>query len=254
MLQPHTFVKKRYFAPKYCDVCHGILLGAAFKCESCGMRCHLGYGRDNHEDCRAEALWTPCSARTKSTHGSYRFGDVTQQMLRDFRSRARMLVVNEVVSEQKDLGNFAKLKGMVVAFRSQWSRVRINRLLLRWQLGTAACLALLTYAAMLVALGDCSRKSRLLSAVQAASNTSALLCVEGVLAVLVYVAAGRVKRHSVLLHVFLCDVAKVDLTELSIDLSRVSTNSKRIASSTMSVTSLLLVVTSAVWFQCLKSV
>lgn len=251
--QPHAFLQKRYFLPKFCDICDGILLGAAYKCRTCGLRCHLGYGRNQHVDCRADALWTPCGGHASRALGNYQFGDMTLQTLRNFKSRARTMVLSEAVLEQKDLGNFDKLRDSIARLRAQWSRVRVNRLLLQWQLGTAAGLAVLTYVAVALCARDHGPTAHLLGVMQAASNAAALLTAEGILAAAVYTLARRAKHNALLIHVFLCEVVKVNLSELGIDMLHVATSVKSIASCTLSVTALFLFMACGVWLQCLQA-
>jgi len=253
-LQPHSFVRKRYFTPRYCDVCDGVLLGLAFKCQSCGMRCHLGYGNCRHEDCRAEALWSPCGAHMESAQGSYRFGDVALQKLRDFRSVARMQIVEGAVAEQREFGKMEKVAAQVSELRSQWDRVRINRLLLGSQLGAAALLGVLSYLFVRLSLGYRGPTTCVLAGMQAASNVAAVLLLQGMGAAAMHGAATKIRLNSGILHVYMCDMFKIDLNDLGIDLKDAAESAQRIASSTLSVTVLLLLVTCGAWWQCLQAI
>lgn len=65
----HKFEEHTYGAPTYCDVCNGLLVGLwsqGLKCASCGRNTHRGGGIGDHDDCRAEAMLTPCDCAKQS--------------------------------------------------------------------------------------------------------------------------------------------------------------------------------------------
>lgn len=66
----HQFEVHSYRAPTNCTLCSGLLVGLwsqGLQCKMCRMNIHRGQGLGEHDDCRAEALMTPCSRMSGST-------------------------------------------------------------------------------------------------------------------------------------------------------------------------------------------
>ena len=112
----HKFAEHTYKGPTNCDICNGLLVGLwsqGLQCDICGLNVHRGEGVNGHDDCRKEALLSPCSGskaedeqpattlREAMKKSPNFFQDVKQQMNRDLKSHVRSVVVASGVEGER---------------------------------------------------------------------------------------------------------------------------------------------------------
>jgi len=186
------------------------------------------------------------------TAGNYEFGDFTRQKIRDARSRARSLVVQEAVAEQRSLGKFSKLRAHADNIKATWEKTSVRCVLLLVQLLSSGVLAFLSYAA--VRFVATTRNEHSLAVVQAAASVGMLFLCELVLAGALHFAATWIRRHSKVIEVFFSSVVHVDLSEVGVDLHIFAQESQHIARFALCSTGVLLSLSCAVWLECLRNI
>jgi hypothetical protein len=112
----HKFADHTYKSPTNCGICKGLLVGLwsqGLQCEICGLNVHRGEGVDGHDDCRKEALLSPCSgkrAKEEEPATTLRevmkqsptfFQDIKEQMNKDIKSQVKSAVVTTGVEGEK---------------------------------------------------------------------------------------------------------------------------------------------------------
>ena len=105
---PHKFVEHSYASPTYCSICNGLLVGLwsqGFECQVCGINVHRGEGVDEHDDCKAEALLSPCSGKQVEKEQTVTLTQAIQKSPNFFRE----------VKEQMDKDLMTHVKEAVVA-------------------------------------------------------------------------------------------------------------------------------------------
>lgn len=251
-LQPHAFFKKTYFRPTYCDVCEGIILGSAYKCSACNKRCHIGYGKNGKEDCHSDALLEPCDPENSwHVHGTYRFGDISKQKTRDMRSRARRVIRQAIVEEQKEFGKFDRLKDLVDKFHKVvGDEASLNKFILQWQLLSVTVLAVGTILVLSFCRGLGSWAFTI-GIMQAASNAAWLLLAQALVALLVRLLSVKLRSYSTLIQNFASEVFQIELQDLGIDLLLIAAAGERCADCSLSVTMILLFAAFGIWVQAI---
>ena len=122
--KPHIFEKHTYGKPTFCDVCDGLLVGLfsqGLQCKYCKMNVHHGEGKGEHDDCKGEAILTPCKGqdylkRGPSTvnfaEGVRQFQELMkshpdllheckEQLDRDILHNVKQVIVKEAAEEQR---------------------------------------------------------------------------------------------------------------------------------------------------------
>mmetsp|Transcript_8782 Transcript_8782/g.11752 ORF Transcript_8782/g.11752 Transcript_8782/m.11752 type:complete len:417 (+) Transcript_8782:2-1252(+) len=128
--QAHAFKPHTYSAPTHCDICSGLLVGLwmqGLRCTTCGMNVHQGEGLEGHDDCRAEALCTPCNSTSFSETARMSFRekirgianvpihDIKQQLDKDVKAQAKRAIVKTAVEEERSK-NLKRVKDRLVPF------------------------------------------------------------------------------------------------------------------------------------------
>jgi len=233
----HKFAEHTYKSPTNCGICRGLLVGLwsqGLQCETCGLNVHRGEGVDGHDDCRGEALLSPCSGKkieedqpTTTLREAMKqspnfFQDVKQQMNRDIKSHVKSAVVASGVEGErsKKLRRFReRLVPLVEMVDSVEARGEIISflVLMSFHVCIAIALALVSFAGFVLALWP--RHGLLTSSAlrSAFLHDCTVLCTMHVCLLLLSLILRRMatgcKRKSIIFDQFLRDVFKIDAQE-----------------------------------------
>ena len=242
---PHILESHSYGAPTYCSICDGLLVGLwsqGLRCKTCGMNVHRGEGVNCHDDCRAEALLTPCEnlrasvlsaretnvtlrealkqVRQVAQNSPHFLNDIGQQINRDMKADAKRVIVATGVEEERTrrLGRF---KARLVLFVQHVDAVEargevyIFLFLLRFQALAALALNFVSLTMFALVLwpthgGLFSGKTIRLAGVHNATVIVLLYSLLFVLAFVLRRAARMFKRKARIIDQFLRDVLNID--------------------------------------------
>lgn len=241
----HQFEQHTYGAPTHCDICQGLLVGLwsqGLQCKLCRMNVHRGEGVEEHDDCRAEALLKPCTARSQNgligeppprpkigqvlaqvhqlAQNSPTFlKDVREQMDRDVKAIAREAIIATSVEEERSR-KMRRVKACVIpavesidCFASH-GEMRVFLFLLLFEGLAALATSVVSSAVCIIALwprhGLLSDMSLRLAILHNMTVIAALYALLLIIAFVLYRAACLFKRRANIADRFLRDVFKID--------------------------------------------
>eukprot|EP00929_Paragymnodinium_shiwhaense_P105322 TRINITY_DN70279_c0_g1_i1.p1 TRINITY_DN70279_c0_g1~~TRINITY_DN70279_c0_g1_i1.p1 ORF type:complete len:279 (+),score=44.92 TRINITY_DN70279_c0_g1_i1:107-943(+) len=250
VFRPHTYRRKVFVVPTWCDVCAGVLIGDGFQCDGpCRLRWHLGLG-DGVENCCADMLLTSCQAGRKHKEGTYSFGDVSKQLARNARQAVKDIVVQEAVKEQKELGKFDKLKEAVNELQSWWDTRIVIGCTLAAQVASVLIIAVVTCSSIHI-WGKGAVKPAVYR-LQCASAIAAVVFTEMLLTALIYFIAWQAVRYSALVHMFVMKVLRVNLEEVDIDLEVAAREVLRVCKPLLVSSGSIWVCSISAWLRALQ--
>jgi hypothetical protein len=102
---PHVFETHTYGKPTCCDVCDGLLVGLfsqGLQCKYCKLNVHHGQGKGEHDDCKGEAILTPCKGQDlKRGPSTVNFVEGIRQLDRDILRNVKQVIVKEAAEDQR---------------------------------------------------------------------------------------------------------------------------------------------------------
>eukprot|EP00931_Biecheleriopsis_adriatica_P070769 TRINITY_DN44573_c0_g1_i1.p1 TRINITY_DN44573_c0_g1~~TRINITY_DN44573_c0_g1_i1.p1 ORF type:complete len:266 (+),score=57.58 TRINITY_DN44573_c0_g1_i1:76-873(+) len=252
----HKLESQIFLWPTYCDMCRGILVGHGYQCKGkCKMRCHLGLGANNAENCKADLLLRVCEA-AKHAEGEYHFGDLTKQIFRNEHQKVKDIVVGQIVKEQEGFGKLDKLKEYAAAVRSKWDPALIRQYILFGELLSALAALIASYGLVGAFAWPLHGREKAgeIAWLQAISNATALLVFEGFLLLAVHVASHQLQLYSNIIVEFVREMVKINLADLDIDVSTDAIAVTQVSHHGLKTSAALSAIGLAMWFRAVQAV
>ena len=241
-LQDHT-----YSTPTNCDVCSGLLVGLwsqGLRCRVCGLNVHRGEGINDHDDCRASCLLTPCSGplaeiekagepiKLREAFNQVRqiakesptfLKDVRAQMDKDIKSHAKHVVVKKSAEAERSK-KLRRLRAKLVPFVEAvdaveaWGEAITLLVMLLLHIAVSGVATVISLVGFIVSLWPWRGPANVSSVFQLAmihnaTVIHALHVIFFLLALLLRRATYIFKRKAKLFDQFLRDVVKIDAEE-----------------------------------------